>query len=536
MDSESNRLEGPGRIIILGMRTAEAESLCDTLSQAAYEVEIRANLDGLHGETLSLDVLITPLEALSTETRGQLIGLVDSQPSWSFLPVILVSHHLQKGEAHPVDKGFMQNVGPALVERPIRSPILLNLIACLIRMRRGQRETARLLQQFEDRLSQAQKFESVGKLANGIAHDFNNLLTAVNGYSDLVLSMMRSDDVLRPNLEEIRKAGERAARLTQQLLTYSRQRALSVKLIDLNELVKTMEDVIKRLVGESVEVTLQLDPNAGRINADVGQIEQAIMNLVVNARDAMPGGGYLELSTGNIRAEDVVEAPVRVGENRLYSVLSVKDSGIGMSEEVKGRIFEPFFTTRDSENFAGLGLSAVQGAVRQFGGFVRVDTGMGLGTIFQLFWPHAEQDVEAQEQSGSVEISSDNARDTILVVEDESMVRDFMAQILRTAGYRILTASKGMEAILVSTNYQEDIHMLLTDVVMPGMSGRELAETLVSLRPGIKVLYVSGYTDDAVLQHGVLVGKVAFLNKPFSSRDLLAKVRDVLKARAQLSG
>ncbi len=531
MESESNQNQSPCRVIILDSRVAEAKVLSEMVSDATGGARVKTDLQGLPQELDGADILIVASEILSPEISSRLLDMLGDRPVWDRIPVILVCHHLDKSERYPVDRNFMEAARPALLERPIRIPQLRGLLDCLMRIRSGQLEAGRLLGQFEERLNHAQKFEAIGKLANGIAHDFNNLLTAVNGYSDLVLSMMRSDDVLRPNLEEIRKAGERAARLTQQLLTYSRQKALSVRLIDLNELVRSMEDVIKRLVGESVDVEFRLDPNVGRINADVGQIEQAIMNLAANARDAMPGGGLLEVVTGNIPAERVEDGLLPAGERRTHSFVTVKDSGSGMSEEVIGRIFEPFFTTRNPELYAGLGLSAVQGAARQFGGFVRVQSHVGQGSEFQLFWPHAEQDVEAMDTAPPQEIPIVAENETILVVEDESMVRDFMAQILRNSGYRVLTASKGMEAILVSTNYQEDIHMLLTDVVMPGMSGRELAETLVSLRPGIKVLYVSGYTDDAVLQHGVLVGKVAFLNKPFSSRDLLEKVRQVLKTR-----
>jgi signal transduction histidine kinase/DNA-binding response OmpR family regulator len=384
----------------------------------------------------------------------------------------------------------------------------------------------------EEQSRQSQKMEAIGRLAGGVAHDFNNLLTAINGYSDLLLSGVSLEDGARGYLEEIRKSGERAASLTRQLLAYSRKQILTPRVLQLNEVIRQMEGLVRRLLGEDLDFVAALDPEAGRVCADQGQVEQVILNLVVNARDAMPEGGKLTLGTSNadVRPDFIaVDASLRPGK---YVVLSVSDTGMGMDEEVKSRLFEPFFTTKGQGQGTGLGLSTVYGIVSQSGGAVAVHSEPGKGATFKVYFPAAagEEDAVLEPQRGE-EGPAPRGAETILVVEDEDAVRKLVVSVLSGLGYGVLQASEGMEALEAARVNAGGIDLLLTDVVMARMGGRELASRLRLLNPSIRVAYMSGYTEEAIVRHGVLDAEAHFLQKPFSPGALARRIREVLDGR-----
>ncbi len=382
------------------------------------------------------------------------------------------------------------------------------------------------LRENEERLRQYQKLEAVGKLAGGIAHDFNNILTAINGYSDLLLG---KDDwppeFGRQALQEIRKAGERAAGLTRQLLAYSRKQVMTLKLLDLNEIARNMAGILGRLIPESIRLEVRTWPDALPIRADASQIEQVIMNLALNARDAMPGGGQLTVRT-EIRMRGTALEPRR---KSAFAALIVEDTGMGMSGETQARIFEPFFTTKGPGKGTGLGLSTVYGIVDQLGGQVSVESAPGKGAAFEILLRLSDGRVPRGRKQPAANLAGYGGRnETVLVAEDEPSVRMFVENILASQGYSVILASDGQEALRLGRDCREEILLLLTDVVMPRMGGRELAEKLQAERPGLRVLYMSGYTDDALLGHGVLDGQAKFLQKPFSPASLLEKMREVL--------
>ncbi|MGH9945533.1 MAG: ATP-binding protein, partial [Pyrinomonadaceae bacterium] len=381
----------------------------------------------------------------------------------------------------------------------------------------------------EEQLRQAQKMEAVGRLAGGVAHDFNNLLTAITGYSDLSLRRLADNPAVRRNLEEVKKAAERAAGLTRQLLAFSRKQVLQPKVIVLNDVIHDMNKMLQRLIGEDVELRAELDPRLGRVKADPGQIEQVIMNLSVNARDAMPLGGRLTIATANatLTAEDARRHHyVQPG---AYVLLSITDTGCGMDEETRKHIFEPFFTTKEVGKGTGLGLSTVYGIVKQSGGYVWADSEIGRGTTFRIYFPRVEAPIRSdivKDGDGALP----QGEETVLLVEDEDIVRELTHEFLEMSGYTVLEARNGRDAITICEQHDGPINLVLTDVVMPQMSGRELVERLAPLRPAMRVLYMSGYTDDQIVHHGVLSESKSFLEKPFTIQALARKVRAVLDA------
>jgi PAS domain S-box-containing protein len=387
--------------------------------------------------------------------------------------------------------------------------------------------TAAEREQTEAAFRQAQRLEAVGRLAGGVAHDFNNLLTAISGYAQLVLAELPPDSSMREDVEEITKASRRAATLTRQLLAFSRQQVLQPRAFKLNEVVEEMQRMLHRLIGENIGLETVLQHGLPAVTADPGQIEQVIVNLVVNARDAMPDGGTLLLETQDVTleansADSESPAPGR------YVMLAVSDTGIGMDRELRARIFEPFFTTKGNEGGTGLGLATVYGIVKQSGGHVAVYSEPGHGTTFKIYLPHATSADPPVRQEAAV--SAPARGETILLVEDEETVRRLAERILRSAGYHIISASEPHEALRLSQEYLDPVHLLATDVVMPNMSGRDLATHLVATRPDTRVLYLSGYTDPGILRQGLLAVEAAFLQKPFTAEGLLAKVREVLDA------
>ena len=383
----------------------------------------------------------------------------------------------------------------------------------------------------EAQLRQAQKMEAVGRLSGGIAHDFNNLMTVVLGYTHILAKKLGPDSPNCAELEAIKSAGERAAALTRQLLAFSRKQVLKPEVLDLDIVMEDLQKMLRPLIGEDIELSLIPEPDLGRLRADKGQIEQIVMNLAVNSRDAMPKGGRLTIRTANVDL-DKSYTRLHVGSQPgAYVMLDVTDTGCGMDEATLGQIFEPFFTTKEQGKGTGLGMSTVYGIVKQSGGYIWVDSKLGLGTSCKIFFPRVEQAVMTPKVR-EVLAGPAGGKETILLVEDEGSVAILARRVLEREGYRVLEAREGQEALRISGRYVGPIHMILTDVVMPVMSGREVAHRLLSERPEVKVLYMSGYTDDEVLQHGILDCDIGFLQKPFTDDTLARKVREVLDTPA----
>lgn len=377
-------------------------------------------------------------------------------------------------------------------------------------------------------LQQSQKLEMIGQLAGGVAHDFNNMLTAIIGYTDLSLRRVGLENPIRRNLEETKKAAERAAALVRQLLAFSRKQILEPKVLDLNDVVKDMEKMLTRLIGEDIKLATRLEADLGSVKADPSQVEQIIVNLVVNARDAMPRGGSVTIETENTSLDNQTvlrHVSVKPGE---YVMLAVSDTGSGMDQETQRRIFEPFFTTKDVGKGTGLGLSTVYGIVKQSGGHIWVYSEPGLGTMIKVYLPRIDNAEIVPIEKLVHEPAALRGSETVLLVEDEDVVRGLTRKILMQAGYNVLDAKGGEEAIRVCRAHDGPIDLLVTDVVMPEISGKEVADRLVELRPAIRVLFMSGYTDEAIVQHGVLDANVEFIQKPFTWIGLTKKVREVL--------
>jgi signal transduction histidine kinase len=399
----------------------------------------------------------------------------------------------------------------------------------LMREMEERRATEEALRKSEEELRHSQKMEAVGRLAGGVAHDFNNLLTAIIGYAELIATRTSSNSLAKQNAELIRKAGEQAAALTRQLLAFSRKQILQPKVIDLNALVVEMEKLLRRVIGERFD--LQSHPNAenGRVKADPSQLEQVVLNLGVNARDAMPRGGKLIIRTENVRLDrntaPQIATSLPAGD---YVMLSVTDTGAGMDENTKSHIFEPFFTTKGPGKGTGLGLATVYGIVRQTGGGISVESELGQGSTFRIYLPQELGPVDYSRTTLSPVEKSDNY-ETVLVVEDEDIVRELVCEVLEDQGYNVMCARDGIEALNMAEQYDGPIHLLVTDVIMPHMNGHELAGKLSQLRPDMKILYVSGYSDNDIGDHGVLDPRYELLQKPFTPQTLARKIREVIR-------
>ena len=391
----------------------------------------------------------------------------------------------------------------------------------------GQKRAEDERRQLERQLLQAQKMESVGRLAGGVAHDFNNHLAVINGYCAMLLDAMGPDDALREQVDEILLAGNRAAALTQQLLAFSRKQVAAPRVISLNDVVAEAGKMLSRLIGDDIEIVAHFDPGLGSVVADPSQMNQVLMNMAINARDAMPGGGRIIIETSNTDLDEGYAAQHAGVAAGPYVLLSITDTGAGMTQDVAQHIFEPFFTTKDMGVGTGLGLSTVYGIVKQAGGWIWVYSEPGKGSTFKVYLPRAGG---APEPLPAPVSAAETLRgtETVLVVEDQPEVRRLTLAVLRSCGYRLLEAANGSEALSLSEGYSGPIHLLITDVVMPGMAGRELATRLLALRPSLKTLYTSGYTANAIAHQGVLDPGVAYLPKPFSPTQLAAKVREVL--------
>ena len=389
------------------------------------------------------------------------------------------------------------------------------------------RQAEERLRKSQEQLRQAQKLESIGRLAGGIAHDFNNMLTAINGYSELALSQLNDGDPLKRNIEEIKKAGERSANLTRQLLAFSRQQLINVSLINLNQAIIDSTVMIQRVIGEDIQIETDLYERLWTLKGDKNLLTQILLNLVVNARDAMPRGGIITISTQNVILDDdsmMLRFGADVGP---FVKLSVSDTGIGMDDETKKQIFEPFFTTKETGKGTGLGLSMVYGIVKQLDGYVWVESEPNGGTTFDLYFPRAEDTDEVT----SVEIHNTNPKhgtETVLLVEDEDIVRELSSEVLRSCGYKVIEASSGKEALRSYKEFGKEISLLMTDVVMPGMNGEELAKQLLSIQPELKILYTSGYIDNPIALSDGLKHGAAFIQKPFTNIELARKIRAIL--------
>jgi PAS domain S-box-containing protein len=377
----------------------------------------------------------------------------------------------------------------------------------------------------EDQFRQAQKMEAVGRLAGGVAHDFNNLLMVISGYTEVLLEKLEHDDVLHIKAEAVQQAAERATTLTRQLLAFSRRQLLELKVVDLNTIISDMERLLTPLIGETIQLTTELDPDLGRTRADAGQLEQVLMNLVVNAKDAMPGGGKIIIRTSNVELDASYRREHTYIQPGPYIMLSVSDTGCGMDKETQSRIFEPFFTTKEKGKGTGLGLSTVYGIIKQSGGYIFAHSEIGHGTTFRIFLPRVEQPAEC---TGVVKRAQADTRgwETVLLVEDEESVRQLVRETLESRGYKVIEACDGERALAIAST-QNAIQLMITDVVMPGMNGQDLAKEIVKTHPATKVLFLSGYAEDTIRQQALPPG-TAFLQKPFTLQTLLRKTREVL--------
>ena len=379
----------------------------------------------------------------------------------------------------------------------------------------------------EVQLQQAQKMEAVGRLAGGVAHDFNNLLTVIRGYSEIVAGALDKNGPVRPHIEEVLKAADRASSLTSQLLAFSRKQVLELRIVKINEVVSNVDKLLRRLIGEDIRLVTLLRANIEWVKADPSQLEQVLINLAVNARDAMPEGGTLTIETATVELDDTFTRNHLDLTPGLYTRLSLTDTGCGMDKDTLSKLFEPFFTTKEPGKGTGLGLSIVHGIMKQSRGLIQVSSEPGLGTTFTLYLPCAEPPAEVSSAADTV-LATASGSETVLVVEDEAQVRTLECGILKARGYNVLSAGHGKEAMRICQEHSGPIHLLVTDLVMPHMNGRELARQVIPLRPSMKVLFVSGYPDQTLVNTGMARNQVLLLQKPFAADALLRTVRNVL--------
>ncbi len=501
-------------------------------SEARYRSLILSAVFGIYRCTLGgrfLDVNPALIAMLGYATAEQVLAL-DARREVYVNPFEidrLTDEYQRSGSLNGVEVQWKHKNGHIIIVRlngraassPDEPEEVLELIAEDITERR----------QLEEQFRQAQKMEAVGRLAGGVAHDFNNLLMVINGYTEVLLDQLDPAGDMHQKVQSIQQAADRAATLTRQLLAFSRKQVLELKVVDVNTVIGDMERLLRPLIGENIELATRLSSEAGRTRADAGQLEQVIMNLVVNARDSMPGGGRITIQSSNVTVRQ------NVGEHRFiqpgrYSVIAVADTGHGMDKETQSRIFEPFFTTKEKGKGTGLGLSTVYGIVKQSNGYVFAESSIGVGTTFFVYLPCVEDTIEELGPVATPETEKGGC-ETVLLVEDEESVRELVRVTLVSRGYKVLEAENGECGLRIAEETTATIDLLVTDVVMPGIGGRELAKRLVALRPATRVLYLSGYTEDAIATQGALSPGTAFLQKPFTLQSLAKKVREVLRSR-----
>jgi len=499
-----------------------SEARYRSLVQSAVHGIYRATLDGkfldVNPALVAMLGYASPEEVLALDPRSEVF--LDSEETRRLMGQFQRGSHLDSIEVRWRKKDasvITVRLSGRVVSAPGESQGVLEVIAEDVTERRA----------LEEQFRQAQKMEAVGRLAGGVAHDFNNLLMVVSGYTEVLLENTDHSSAMYPKIEAIQQATDRATTLTRQLLAFSRKQLLELKVVDMNAIVADMERLLRPLIGEDIELITRLSSNLGRTRADAGQIEQVIMNLVVNSKDAMANGGKISLQTANVNLDDDWRREYSYIKPGPYVMLSVSDNGQGMDKETQSRIFEPFFTTKEKGKGTGLGLSTVYGIVKQSGGYIFAQSEIGKGTTFQIYFPRVEDAVEPAHSSQASKTSL-RGTETVLLVEDEESVRQLVRETLSARGYQVLEADEGEKALAVAATHNGPIHMLVTDVVMPGMSGRELAKRLAQTHPQTKVLYLSGYTEDAIVHQGVLDSGTAFLQKPFTLQMLSRKVREVL--------
>jgi signal transduction histidine kinase len=510
----------PIRVLFIGETGADA--VAAELRRGGYEpssqqVQTDEQLHAALDE--GWDIAISDFAA---DGIGALEALRAIQEKGVDLPLIVVSGKikdaevvaaLKAGAADHLTRNNLMRLNAA-VEREMRTAGM-------------RRDRNRLEEQFR----QAQKMEAVGRLAGGVAHDFNNLLTVITGYSDMLLASRDLKEAQRTALEEIRRSAERGGGLTHQLLAFSRRQPLEARMVRLNDLILQIEKLLRRLIGEDIElVTIPAAPYDA-VEADPGRLEQVIMNLVVNARDAMPKGGKLTIETGSTQLSEAFSAKQLGLAPGPYLVISVTDTGVGMSEETQSHLFEPFFTTKNPGRGTGLGLATAYGIIRQSGGAIRIVSQLGRGTTARIYLPSAQAKASAGAESADAQDVPVTGFEAILVVEDEARVRKLIVDVLTARGYRVLEATRGEEALRTSRSHQGAIDLAVVDVVMPEISGPDLVRQLTRQRPDLRVLYISGYTDEAIVHHGIPESGTAFLQKPFLPDALARKVREVLDTR-----
>jgi signal transduction histidine kinase/ActR/RegA family two-component response regulator len=507
----------PLRVLFIG--DAGADAIAAELRQGGYEPAF---------EQIDCEALETALEGkwdiaiAGFSGSVALRALKTIQEKGVDLPLIVVSGKIKEtdvlavlkaGAADHITRKNLMRLNAA-VEREIRAAGL-------------RRERNRLEEQFR----QAQKMEAVGRLAGGVAHDFNNLLTVITGYSDMLLASTDLKPAQRTALEEIRRSAERGGALTHQLLAFSRRQPLEARLVRINDLILQIEKLLRRLIGEDIELVTIPAASQDVVEADPGRLEQVIMNLVVNARDAMPDGGKLTIETGVAHLSEVFSAKQLGVPPGQYVVVSISDTGVGMDEATQSHMFEPFFTTKNPGRGTGLGLATAYGIIRQSGGAIRINSELGRGTTVQIYLPPAHTKKAPAAEEGARHAAKLTGKETILLVEDEARVRKLIVDVLTARGYQVLEATRGEEAMRLCKAHSGTIDMAVVDVVMPEINGPDLVRQLIPLRPKMRVLYISGYTDEAIVHHGIPESGAAFLQKPFLPDALARKVREVLDGR-----
>lgn len=509
----------PIRVLFIGEMGADA--VAAELQRGGYEPSFHQVLTAEQLQVALSEPWDIAISDFADGSTGAMEALKAIQEKGIDLPLIVVSGRikdaetvtaLKAGAADHLTRGNLVRLNAA-VEREIRAAGM-------------RRDRNRLEEQFR----QAQKMEAVGRLAGGVAHDFNNLLTVITGYSDMLLASRDLKDAQRTALEEIRRSAERGGALTHQLLAFSRRQPLEARMVRLNELILQIEKLLRRLIGEDIELVTIPAASFDTVEADPGRLEQVIMNLVVNARDAMPNGGKLTIETGSVQlSENFSAKQLGVAPGR-YVVLSVTDTGVGMNEETQSHLFEPFFTTKNPGRGTGLGLATAYGIIRQSGGAIRIESQLGRGTTARIYLPTAAKAAAGVESAGE-QAGPLTGFEVILVVEDEARVRKLIVDVLTARGYRVIEATRGEDALRTSRTHKGNIDLAVVDVVMPEISGPDLVRQLTQQRPNMRVLYISGYTDEAIVHHGIPETGTAFLQKPFLPDALARKVREILDTK-----
>jgi len=512
----------PLRVLIVSDREGDALQLLEALRQSDY-VPSSGRVDSAAALREALMQRWDLILATDESARlGTLAALEILHETGADVPLVAISERtpeesvlevLKAGAADYITRNHLSRLGVTVGREMSQAE--------------GRRERSRLEQQFR----QAQKMEAVGRLAGGVAHDFNNLLTVITGYAELLLARGETEPARRTALEEIQRAAERGGALTHQLLAFSRGQPFTPRMVQLNTLLVRMEKMLSRLIGEDVELITVAGAEPATIRTDPGQLEQVVMNVVVNARDAMPGGGKLIIETATAQVDQTYAGPNVDLKPGSYVVLSISDTGMGMDADTQVHLFEPFFTTKGPGKGTGLGLATAYGIVKQSGGAISVYSEPGRGTTVKIYLPSAEAKAAA-EGTAQTPAAALRGSETILVLEDEARVRKLVCEVLAGRGYQVLEAVRGEEAIRMAAEHHGSVHLLLTDVVMPEMSGPQVLEQIRARHPNMKVLFMSGYTDEAMVHHGILDSGAPFLQKPFLPDALARKVREVLTSSA----